>query len=172
MVDDVEQRCIILVDEHGHLFARGGIEAAYHTVEFLARCHLVGVLIILLPFEHEVDGTLQLFGRLLTLDDAQVQVNDRILLPLRLHLHDAKSAEQVLLSTKVRLQRGCQQRLAETARPTHENKRCIMGQLPDQIGLVNIDIAFSYHSVEGLYSNRVFSYCCFHRLILSFQLQI
>ena len=93
-----------------------------------------------------------------------VQMNHRVLLPLLLQVHDLQSLEQLALTAEIGVQRGGEQRLAEAARAAQENVGGIVGQLPYQVGLVNIDIALLDNSLECLYPYRVFTSCSHHYL--------
>ena len=81
----------------------------------------------------------------------------RILLPLRFQIHDLEPFEEFFLSFEVGVQRGGQQRLAETARAAEENERTLLGDFPDQVCLVDIEVILFSQPFEGLDSHGVFA---------------
>jgi len=74
-----------------------------------------------------------------------------------LEIHNLKSLEQFLLSLEIGFQGSGEQRLPEAARAAQEDIGCIVGKLPHQVGLVNVDKSFAYDTRERLNAYRIFS---------------
>ena len=142
LVKHIQQRRIVLVDDDGHLFARALVGSAYH-----ARKQLAGkILVVFLPelfsqrLHHEKQGLTQFICREPVFGPTHIQMNNGILLPLRLQVHDLQAFEKLLLAFEIGVQRGGKQRLAEPTRTAEEDKRALLGHSPDQIGLVDIEV--------------------------------
>lgn len=84
-------------------------------------------------------------------------MDDWVLLPLRLQVHNLESFEKFFLAFEVGVQRGGQQALAEPARAAEEDERTLLGHLPYQICFVDIDIVFLSQPFKGLDSHGVFA---------------
>jgi len=82
-------------------------------------------------------------------------MEDRVLFPLRLQLHDFESFEELLLPFEVGVQGGGQQRFAEPARPAEEDERALLGHFPDKVGFVNVDVVFFSQPLKGLDADGV-----------------
>ena len=88
-----------------------------------------------------------------------------IFIPFLFQALYCKILEQVFSARKVAVQRGHKQRLAKPTRATKEIIfPVLMGQLINQVGLVDIDIILLSDSLECLYPYRV-SPCCCHSLL-------
>ena len=87
---------------------------------------------------------------------AQVEVQNRISIPLLLQLLDGKPLEQFLLSLEITLEGGNQQRLAETAWATQEEIRSIrMSHTIDIFRLIYIELILLADPFKCLNSYRI-----------------
>ena len=99
---------------------------------------------------------------------AQVEPDDGIFRPLRLHAVDGQTFEELSLAFKICLQRRDEQRLAEAARAAQEKMlACGMSQLIHILRLVHIHGAPLYHVAEHLKSYSVSSFLS-HAIVLFF----
>ena len=77
------------------------------------------------------------------LGGTQVEMEDRMLLPILFQRHYLKPFKKLLCSLKIRFQCGTEQAFPKSARTVQENKFGIMSQFPYKICLVHIQAAAS-----------------------------
>ena len=153
----IQQRSIIFINEHHHLLASLLINGIYQIVKSNINICFIAHAIepCLLLFNNIQQITIQLLLlHMLTL--AQVEVQNRISIPLLLQLLDGKPLEQFLLSLEITLEGGNQQRLAETAWATQEEIRSIrMSHTIDIFRLIYIELILLADPFKCLNSYRI-----------------
>lgn len=97
-----------------------------------------------------------MFGR------GHVEMKNRMFRPFLLHLARFQTLEEILPTLEIVMESRRQQRLAEPARPAHENVRVFIGNLIDISGFVDIQIITLNDFIKCLYPNRESPTRCLH----------
>ena len=150
----VEQRRVVLVDEHHHLPAGLGVGGGYEVNQAVVcsfgrtRDAPIGLYI--------PQSVVKIFLKLVflhVLAARHVEVKHGVFGPLRLQLIYGKPLEQVFPALEVALERGREQRLAEAAR-TAEEEVCPVAvrHTVDILRLVYIEPVLLDDSLECLYA--------------------
>ena len=157
-VHDVKQRLVILVHKHDTPLATLRMSGRQNLSKPLADTEAgVGLDTILALPNPDVAG--QVVGKSVRKGEIgaiEINVEDRVSLPLGLKRLYGKAFEEVTPPKEIALEGREQQALAEPPRTAHEIDLALVHERVDKRGLVNIDKAVGYYVLESLYSYWVF----------------
>ena len=96
-------------------------------------------------------------SRIIEVKTRKIQIEDRILFPLRFQFFDGESLEKRFSALEVGLQGPGQQALAETARTRQKVLRAFCCQFVNQISLIHIEVSPCAEFFKGLDVDRQFT---------------
>ena len=169
LMDGVEHRRVVLVDEHHHLAVRltiGRLNDVGQTVTVAVRIVHRDIPFLFKALQNAAYDGMHLF-KLIVLAHTQVDSDDGIFHPFFLQSAQGQVLEQVLLALEVCLQRAHEERLAEPSRTAQEVVLARGGHLIDVLRLVHVYIVLPHHLPEGGDAYRIFALFC-HSTLFSF----
>ena len=157
-VHHVEQRLVVLVNQHHAAFARGVVHVCQQFTKPLA----VGIICVRLkaillfptldkPFHNALQGP-----GLSKVRAVKVHVKHRVALPVLFERIDGQSLEQFALPLKVVFERRHKQTLAKSPRATQKVGLSAFHELVNQVGLVYVEISIFDDALKVLYANGKF----------------
>ena len=157
-VHHVEQRLVILVNQHHAAFARGFVHMRQQLRKAVACAQLFvgGKVILRFPLGYII---LHLVGQchaVLKVRAVKVHMKHRVALPILFERIDGQPLEQFAFPLKVVFERRHKQALAKSPRATQEVGLSAFHELVNQVGLVNVEISIFDDALKVLYANGKF----------------